>query len=78
MFMDDRYCYPNSNVLINKKNIKTEDELLKAEIHYTSYRLYGLQEKGMKGNFDFDHLCRIHKEIFQDYLIGLGKLECVT
>lgn len=72
-FMYDPYCYPNSTVLINKKGIKSAEELLKAEIHYTAYRLYALQNAPIKGNFDFNHLCKIHKEIFQDLFDWAGK-----
>ena len=31
-YMGDKYCYPNSTVLINKKNIQNAKEFLKAEI----------------------------------------------
>ena len=55
-YMGDKYCYPNSTVLINKKNIQNAKEFLKAEIHYTAYRLYALQNSEVKGKFDFKHL----------------------
>lgn len=71
--MEDKYCYPNSNVLINKKGIQNKKEFLKAEIHYTAYRLYSLQEKPISGKFDFEHLCKLHKTIFQDLFSWAGK-----
>ncbi|MEE0920670.1 MAG: Fic family protein [Lachnospiraceae bacterium] len=71
--MGDKYCYPNSTVLINKKNIQNAKEFLKAEIHYTAYRLYALQNSEVKGKFDFKHLCKIHKDIFQDLFTWAGK-----
>lgn len=36
---DKEYCYPNSNVLINKLNIKTYDELVVAEREITSLKI---------------------------------------
>lgn len=73
ILMDSKYCYPNSNVLKNKLNIKNGEELLKAETELASVRLLGLQLKPVKGNFDFDHLCRIHKRIFQDLYTWAGR-----
>lgn len=70
---DKKYCYPDSNVLINKKNILTAKELFDAEVLYTGIRLMELQQKPVKGNFDMKHLCRIHKYIFQDLYVWAGK-----
>ena len=46
--MPDRdiyYCYPNSNVLINKLGIKDNSTLFKAEKELTYIRLQELQNK---------------------------------
>ena len=40
---DKKYCYPNSNVLINKKNITSAKELLQIEVEYAGTRLVELQ-----------------------------------
>ena len=74
---DKKYCYPNSNVLINKKNIKDTKELYDAEILYTGVRLMELQEKPIKGDFDLKHLCKIHKYIFQDLYSWAGKIRTI-
>lgn len=85
---DDKYCYPNSDVLINKLGITDKRELITAEIELTFLRLKEMENKPIKGNFDFKHLKSIHKHIFQDIYswagkertveIGKGNLFCTT
>jgi cell filamentation protein len=67
------YCYHNSDVLINKLNIKTEKELFIAEQEFVSYRVALLLENPIKGDFDFDYLKAIHKFLFQDIFSWAGK-----
>lgn len=74
---DKKYCYPNSNVLINKKNITSAKELLQIEVEYAGTRLVELQNNPIKGNFDFKHLCKIHKYIFQDLYSWAGKIRTI-
>ena len=85
---DSKYCYPSSNVLINKKNIKNAKDLFVAEKRYTSARLLAIQRSPIIGDFDLNHLQKIHKYIFQDIYewageirtveIGKGNLFCPT
>lgn len=76
--MSDRiYCYPNSNVLINKLNIRDPDKLHEAERKLTMLRLMDLLEKPIAGKFDFEHLRNIHKYIFQDIYSWAGKVRTV-
>lgn len=85
---DNKYCYPNSEVLKNKLNITDKNELFEAEKELTAIRLRELQESPIKGKFDFKHLKAIHKYIFQDVYdwagkertveIGKGNLFCTT
>lgn len=63
---DNKYCYPNTDVLINKLNIMNANQLFEAERELTSIRLRELQESPIEGIFDFSHLKAIHKYIFQD------------
>ncbi|MCD7789685.1 MAG: hypothetical protein LUH55_03860 [Bacteroides thetaiotaomicron] len=58
---DRKYCYPNSNVLINKLNIRDSDKLHDFEHRLTMLRLSELLDKPIVGKFDFDHLQRIHR-----------------
>lgn len=85
---DNKYCYPDSDVLKNKFNIFNKEELLKAEENFTFLRLKEIQDKPLIGKFDFAHLKAIHKYIFQDIYdwageertveIGKGNLFCTV
>ena len=70
---DEKYCYPNSNVLINKLNITNNKDLYYAEVKLTSIRLRELQHRPITGKFDFKHLKKIHKYIFQDLYTWAGE-----
>ena len=74
---DKKYCYPDSDVLINKLNITDAGELFEAEKELTAIRLRELQENPVKGKFDFAHLKAIHKYIFQDIYEWAGKVRTV-
>jgi len=74
---DSKYCYPNSDVLINKLNIKDANLLFEAEKELTAIRLHELQEKPILGEFDFEHLKEIHHHIFQDLYDWAGKVRTV-
>jgi cell filamentation protein len=68
------YCYPNTDVLINKLNIKNDEELSIAERDLTTIRLAQLFESKIPNNFDFLLLCNIHKSIFQDIYTWAGQI----
>ena len=53
---DREYCYPDSNVLINKLNIQDADALRTAEREITSLRLAAAKMQPIKGKFDLKHL----------------------
>jgi cell filamentation protein len=74
---DSKYCYPDSDVLKNKLNIQNAKELFFAERDLTLIRLQELQNNPIRGNFDFDHLKRIHHYIFQDLYEWAGKVRTV-
>ncbi len=68
------YCYPDSNVLKNKLNIR-ENELLKtAEEEITLIKQMELLKNPIKGNFTKAHLMNIHKFIFEDIYSFAGKI----
>lgn len=75
---DNIYCYPNSEILKNKLQIKNKQELLNAKIELTSNRLLELQQKPINGTFDLQHLCKIHKHIFQDLFEWAGNIRTVN
>lgn len=65
--MADRiYCYPNSDVLMNKLDIRDMKKLQNFERRLTMLRLSELLDRPVVGKFDFEHLQLIHKYIFQD------------
>ena len=75
---DSEYCYPESNVLINKLNIQAAEDLSVAEREITAIRLAIAKATPIKGNFDLKHLQKIHKAIFGDVYSWAGKLRHVN
>lgn len=67
------YCYPDSNVLINKLNIKDNKKLEKAEKMIVLAKLYDLRQNKLVGKFDKDHFINIHKYLFEDLYPFAGK-----
>ena len=63
---DGTYCYSNTDILINKLNIKEDIVLFEMERKLVSLRVNELIDKPMKGSFDFNYLKSIHKFLFQD------------
>ena len=68
------YCYEGTDILINKLNITDDIDLFNAERELVSLRIYELNEKPIKGNFDFEHLKNIHRYLFQDIYRWAGDL----
>ena len=68
---DTKYCYPDTDVLINKLDIRDLDKLHIFERKLTMLRLLELLDKPINGNFDFKHLQAIHAYIFQGMRICL-------
>lgn len=75
---DNEYCYPNSDILKNKFNIKDQNSLKVAERELTSLRLAEIEVNQIKGVFDLQHLQDIHKYIFQDIYNWAGELRKVN
>lgn len=73
----DPYCYPGTDVLKNKLDIRDEEELFETEKVLSMLRLFELLKKPLEGNFGFEHLCAIHYYIFQDLYDWAGKIRTV-
>jgi cell filamentation protein len=71
--MKDPYLYVGTETLINLFDEKNEQRLDEIEANYTGLRLRQLMDNPVQGNFDFEHLCNIHKFIFQDLFSWAGK-----
>lgn len=79
-YLDDKgiYCYEDSDVLINKLNIRDEKIFYKAERLYSSIRQSELNASPLKGDLDFNHLKSIHHYLFQDLFYWAGKVRTVA
>ena len=60
------YCYPESDVLKNKLNIRDRDELKQAEEEITALKQYMLMESPINGRFTKTQLMNIHRFLFED------------
>jgi cell filamentation protein len=69
-----RYCYPGTDILINKENIRETTELQRFETIVASYRLAELEHFPIFGRFDLKHLQGIHRHLFQDVYPFAGSL----
>jgi len=64
--------------LINLLNETDETRFNNIEADYTSLRIKGLLDNPIVGDFDFQHLCKIHKHIFQDIYGWAGKIRIIN
>lgn len=69
-----KYCYANTNVLINKFSIKDQSILDNVEADITRKNLTLLHVKPVKGEFDIKHLQAIHLAIFKDIYPFAGQI----
>lgn len=74
---DREYCYPDSNVLINKLNIRDAGALAAAEREITSLKIAMAKQSPVKGRFDLQHLRRIHQYVFAEIYPWAGELRHV-
>ena len=59
------YCYPDTDVLINKLNIHDKAELKQAEEEFTAVKQMALLQEPIKGRFTKTHLFRIHRSFLK-------------
>lgn len=71
---NSKYCYENSNVLINKLDIHNTKDLQYYEAKITAAKSLGLRQQGITGNFDKEHYLSIHRYLFEDIYPFAGKL----
>ena len=58
------YCYPDTDVLVNKLGIRDKDALKAAEIEFVAIKQIALLEEPIPGRFTKTHLMRIHRFLF--------------
>lgn len=70
----DKYCYPNSDVLVNLLNIRDSALLDEAEAEFTAerYRTYEPSQPALS-DFSFEHLKHLHHHLFQDLFEWAGE-----
>lgn len=75
---NDSYCYKGTYILKNKFDILAEEELNKAERLLGTIRNRQLLENSLQGNFDYEHLKKIHYYLFQDLYDWAGEARNVN
>ena len=75
-----RNCYPDSDVLINKYNIRDKEMLEKFEIQKVFAKLLGLDVKPTRVSYTYNvvHLVNIHKYLFGDIYEWAGSVRSVN
>lgn len=61
-----KYCYPGTDVLINKAGIMDNETLERVDRLQTTYILSKLHLSIIKGSFDIGHYKAIHKTLFNE------------
>lgn len=74
MSNQSQYCYPGTDILINLHNIKDQRTLTNFESMAVTLRNTQLGENPIKGNFNLEHLQRIHFFLFQDVYPFAGEI----
>jgi cell filamentation protein len=69
----DPYLQDDCNVLKNKLGIKDSDVLNTAEYKISTNKIRKLSKQPLKGDFDFKHLCNLHKYVFGDIYEWAGE-----
>ena len=77
MIPGDKACYPGTDVLVNKFNVRDADAAHAIEYKFASVRELELAVSPIEGKFDFDHLQAIHKHVFQDMYDWAGEVRKV-
>lgn len=72
------YLYKDTDILLNKLNIKDQLNLNKEENVIVVKKLVNLYLKNIKGNFDSKHLCAIHYYMFNEIYTFAGKYRKVN
>ena len=70
--------YDGTTCLINKFNIKNEEQLAKIEASITLAKNAELEKNPLKGDFDFEHYKQIHRFLFEDLYDWAGKIRTVN
>jgi len=72
--IDDPYTYENSMVLVNKLDLRDQDDLDAFETEISNARS---GEPLPEGELDFEHYCAVHHHLFQDVYAWAGRVRTV-
>ena len=70
-------CYEGTTCLVNKLGIREEEKLAEIEAQITFAKTVMLEENPIEGNFDFEHLKRIHEFLLCDLYEWAGQIRTV-
>lgn len=73
-FRQSTFCYPGTHVLVNKFDIRDQQDLMALERRISGARHMQLLENPIVGTFDLDHLQAIHRHLFQDLYSWAGEI----
>ncbi|MCF8169131.1 MAG: Fic family protein, partial [Rhodoferax sp.] len=73
----DTYVYPGSEVLRNKADLRDQAALDEFEADITAMRMAELLNHPIQGKFDLQHLCAMHRHLFQDVYDWAGQIRTV-
>lgn len=73
----DFYCILGTTVLRNLAKLQTQSDLDAFEADFTAIRMMECAENPVGGDFDLQHLCRLHQHVFQDVYDWAGELRMV-
>lgn len=71
-------CYPGTKILINKIDIRNEQQLAENEQMITAIKLAQLEEEHLASNFDFNSYKNIHLFLFEDLYEWAGKIRTIN
>lgn len=74
---DSVYCYPNSDVLRNRMDIRDQDRLSKIERDISFIKSTELMKKTSGVSFTAEHLCSIHAFLFGNLYDWAGQIRTV-
>ncbi|MCG3728765.1 Fic/DOC family protein [Vibrio cincinnatiensis] len=71
----DKYCYPDTELLVNLLNIQDADRFAEAEAEFTAYR-YRHYQSSVRSlvDFHFAHYKYLHYYLFQDLYAWAGQI----
>lgn len=73
----DPYVYPGTDVLRNTVGLMDPDDAFRFERNMSFARRRQLEINPVQGGFDLRHLCRIHRQLYQDVWDWAGQIRTV-